>query len=156
MHLHCRLTAGHASVWKLTEEACRCVGVCSHRHGGNLMMNPSPGVGGVYKVSLRMFENFFFPRRLSSSRNTFVFHIIILFDMKLAVSTLLTGSFFHSLVSAIPFTSQLSPLTPRQSCENTATSRNCWGDYSIDTDWYSVTPDTGVTREVREPQKFRS
>ena len=24
----------------------------------------------------------------------------------------------------------------RQSCENTATSRSCWGDYSIDTNWY--------------------
>lgn len=34
------------------------------------------------------------------------------------------------------------------SCENTATSRECWGDYSIDTDYYTVTPDTGVTREV--------
>ena len=27
----------------------------------------------------------------------------------------------------------------RQSCVNTATSRECWGDYSIDTNWY-VTP----------------
>ena len=26
----------------------------------------------------------------------------------------------------------------RQSCENTATSRSCWGDYSIDTNWYVV------------------
>ncbi|ETS76617.1 hypothetical protein PFICI_12004 [Pestalotiopsis fici W106-1] len=33
------------------------------------------------------------------------------------------------------------------SCENTATSRNCWGEYSIDTDYYQTTPDTGVTRE---------
>ncbi|KAH8674148.1 laccase 2 [Xylariales sp. PMI_506] len=33
------------------------------------------------------------------------------------------------------------------SCENTATSRSCWGDYSIDTDYYDVIPDTGVTRE---------
>ncbi|KAI4600027.1 laccase, multicopper oxidase, benzenediol:oxygen oxidorectuctase [Pestalotiopsis sp. 9143b] len=33
------------------------------------------------------------------------------------------------------------------SCENTATSRNCWGEYSIDTDYYQITPDTGVTRE---------
>jgi hypothetical protein len=24
----------------------------------------------------------------------------------------------------------------RQSCDNTATSRDCWGDYSIDTNWY--------------------
>jgi hypothetical protein len=34
------------------------------------------------------------------------------------------------------------------SCENTATSRSCWGDYNIDTDYYDVVPDTGVTREV--------
>lgn len=26
-------------------------------------------------------------------------------------------------------------------------SRRCWGDYSIDTNWYDVTPRTGVTRE---------
>ncbi|GAB1317478.1 laccase, multicopper oxidase, benzenediol:oxygen oxidorectuctase [Madurella fahalii] len=39
-------------------------------------------------------------------------------------------------------------LRPRQSsCENTPTSRNCWGDFSIDTDYYDVTPNTGVVRE---------
>lgn len=40
-------------------------------------------------------------------------------------------------------------LRPRQdaSCENTATSRSCWGDYSIDTNYYTTVPDTGVTRE---------
>jgi hypothetical protein len=44
--------------------------------------------------------------------------------------------------------SNLHQLGPRQntSCENTATSRNCWGDYSIDTNWYDTTPDTGVVR----------
>jgi hypothetical protein len=44
----------------------------------------------------------------------------------------------------------LDPLELRQttSCENTASSRNCWGNYSIDTNYYDVTPDTGVTREV--------
>lgn len=43
-----------------------------------------------------------------------------------------------------------STLSHRQisSCENTATSRQCWGDYNIDTDYYNVTPDTGETREV--------
>lgn len=41
-------------------------------------------------------------------------------------------------------------LLPRAAnCENTATSRSCWGEYDIDTDYYDVTPDTGVTREVR-------
>ena len=34
------------------------------------------------------------------------------------------------------------------SCVNSATSRNCWGDYNIDTDYYSTTPDTGVTVSV--------
>lgn len=29
-----------------------------------------------------------------------------------------------------------------------AESRNCWGSYSIDTDYYDVVPGTGVTREV--------
>jgi hypothetical protein len=38
--------------------------------------------------------------------------------------------------------------TTSTSCENTATSRSCWGDYDLDTDYYEVTPDTGVTREV--------
>ena len=72
--------------------------------------------------------------------------------MKSTVVTLLASPFFHSLASAIPFPSGDSSLLLRQSasCENTATSRSCWGDYSIDTDWYSVTPDTGVTREVLE------
>jgi len=44
----------------------------------------------------------------------------------------------------------LNPLELRQttSCENTASSRNCWGNYSIDTNYYNVVPDTGVTREV--------
>lgn len=40
-----------------------------------------------------------------------------------------------------------SNVAKRASCTNTATSRDCWGDYSIDTNWYDVTPDTGVTRE---------
>ncbi|PMD44973.1 multicopper oxidase [Hyaloscypha variabilis F] len=34
-----------------------------------------------------------------------------------------------------------------RSSSNTPTSRSCWGNYSINTDWYSVIPDTGVTRE---------
>jgi len=46
---------------------------------------------------------------------------------------------------------QASPLRPRQSnnsnCENTATSRSCWGNFSIDTNFYDDGPDTGVTRE---------
>ncbi|CZR66851.1 probable Laccase-2 [Phialocephala subalpina] len=43
----------------------------------------------------------------------------------------------------------LNPIDRRQtaSCENTATSRDCWGNYSINTNYYDVTPDTGVIRE---------
>ncbi|CZR69308.1 related to Laccase-2 [Phialocephala subalpina] len=36
---------------------------------------------------------------------------------------------------------------PRATCENTATSRSCWGEYDINTDYYDVIPETGVTRE---------
>lgn len=40
-------------------------------------------------------------------------------------------------------------LKPRQNttCENSPTSRSCWGQYNIDTNYYDVVPDTGVTRE---------
>lgn len=40
---------------------------------------------------------------------------------------------------------------PRQApCENTPTSRNCWGNYSIDTNYEETWPNTGVTREVKQ------
>ncbi|KAH7041161.1 multicopper oxidase-domain-containing protein [Microdochium trichocladiopsis] len=32
-------------------------------------------------------------------------------------------------------------------CENSPTSRQCWGQHSINTDWYEVVPETGATRE---------
>ncbi|KUJ18329.1 laccase from botrytis Aclada At 1.67 A resolution [Mollisia scopiformis] len=69
--------------------------------------------------------------------------------MKFTFSTVLAASLCRSLASTIPFTASTSNgLATRQTtCDNTATSRSCWGDYSIDTDWYTVTPDTGVTRE---------
>ncbi|KAH6615545.1 lcc2, laccase [Chaetomium sp. MPI-SDFR-AT-0129] len=40
-------------------------------------------------------------------------------------------------------------VAPRQStnCENGPNSRQCWGDYSIDTNYYDVVPETNVTRE---------
>jgi len=41
------------------------------------------------------------------------------------------------------------PQMKRGFCENTATSRDCWGDYSIDTDVTYTWPNTGVTRFVR-------
>jgi hypothetical protein len=50
----------------------------------------------------------------------------------------------------VAYTLPQAHLSQRQStsCDNTATSRSCWGNYSIDTDYYEVTPETGVTREV--------
>ena len=42
-----------------------------------------------------------------------------------------------------------SNLMPRQTnCQNSPTSRGCWGNFSIDTNYYDVLPDTGVTRDV--------
>ncbi|KAK3348239.1 multicopper oxidase-domain-containing protein [Neurospora tetraspora] len=38
-------------------------------------------------------------------------------------------------------------LLPRAACDNTNKSRHCWGNYSIDTNYYDEGPDTGVTRE---------
>ncbi|KAL3485117.1 multicopper oxidase-domain-containing protein [Aspergillus germanicus] len=39
-------------------------------------------------------------------------------------------------------------LLPAQTtCENTPTTRNCWGQYDLNTDYYNVIPDTGVVRE---------
>ena len=35
-----------------------------------------------------------------------------------------------------------------QLCQNTPTSRNCWGQYDIDTNYYTTFPDTGNTVEV--------
>ncbi|TPX12651.1 uncharacterized protein E0L32_000828 [Thyridium curvatum] len=60
--------------------------------------------------------------------------------------TLVTGA----IALSIPSTStglSLPFVKPRQSCQNTPTSRQCWGEYSIDTNWYDKAPDTGVTRE---------
>ncbi|KAH8888457.1 hypothetical protein GQ53DRAFT_843425 [Thozetella sp. PMI_491] len=48
---------------------------------------------------------------------------------------------------AVPRSAEPPSVSPRAACENTASNRQCWGDYDINTDWYSVTPDTGVTRE---------
>ncbi|KAB5536179.1 Cupredoxin [Coniochaeta sp. 2T2.1] len=53
------------------------------------------------------------------------------------------------IVSLLALSSSLSSvaaqLQPR--CINTDTSRACWGNFSINTDYYATTPDTGVTRE---------
>ena len=75
-------------------------------------------------------------------------------------STIMKNFFFASLASCIdlatalllPKNASLSTTFPSlqartTSCANSATSRGCWGNYSIDTNFYEETPDTGVTRE---------
>lgn len=53
-----------------------------------------------------------------------------------------------SLCSAFPSLSSSSNLQPRAACSgNTATTRSQWCDFSIDTDYTTEAPDTGVTRE---------
>lgn len=52
--------------------------------------------------------------------------------------------FFTVLLSVF-----LSDFTVAESCDNTPSSRDCWGDYNISTDYYKVIPDTGATKEVR-------
>lgn len=45
-------------------------------------------------------------------------------------------------------------LLPRASCEHIASARSRWGDFDIDTDYSTVVPDIGVTREVRRSLKL--
>ena len=67
--------------------------------------------------------------------------------MKSSVFTSFFAAVGVSLVSAVPFKNAISAPAPRQAgCEHSATARGCWGEYSIDTDYYTVIPDTGVTR----------
>ncbi|KAI1177661.1 multicopper oxidase [Nemania sp. FL0916] len=54
-----------------------------------------------------------------------------------------------ALVAAAPHRG-FSDLSPRQSdsCEfDSATAPNCWGNFSLSTNWYEEGPDTGVIRE---------
>lgn len=73
-------------------------------------------------------------------------------SMKSLILTALTFV-LHASASVIRLGNEEAELSvtrrPRQatSCENSATSRNCWGDYSTDTNYYTTIPDTGVTRE---------
>jgi hypothetical protein len=53
------------------------------------------------------------------------------------------GGFYQNVRSMI-----WTPQTPLNSCENTPGSRNCWGDYSVDTNYITTIPDTGNTVEV--------
>lgn len=62
-------------------------------------------------------------------------------------ATALAAFFIPSFAS--PALPALSPLvSKRAACAgNTATTRSEWCDYSLETDYSIVTPDTGVTRE---------
>ncbi|KAI1734713.1 multicopper oxidase [Xylaria scruposa] len=61
--------------------------------------------------------------------------------------SLVTLSLLANLAIASPFTPSVN-LKPRASCSgNTASTRTEWCDFSIDTDYTSEVPDTGVTRE---------
>ncbi|KAF5020152.1 hypothetical protein F66182_7822 [Fusarium sp. NRRL 66182] len=65
--------------------------------------------------------------------------------------TFLYSSFFLSLALASPFNAVPSPKDskqPKGRCSgNTPSTRDQWCGYDIHTDYYSVVPDTGVTRE---------
>ncbi|KAF1840066.1 multicopper oxidase [Cucurbitaria berberidis CBS 394.84] len=73
--------------------------------------------------------------------------------MLLDLSHLSAYASFISAVAAISLRHSFLPsssreLLPRAACSgNTATTRSEWCDYSIDTDYSSEAPDTGVTRE---------
>ena len=61
--------------------------------------------------------------------------------MKAVPAFLAMGTAFLASVtsaSVIPFGEVMKQENnvKRESCENTGTSRDCWGDYSIDTNWY--------------------
>ncbi|KAK2053050.1 multicopper oxidase [Colletotrichum caudatum] len=65
-------------------------------------------------------------------------------------SLLLAGALAGSLASALPSLGSLPEpnLFPRAACSgNTASTRSQWCDYSVDTDYNDVVPETGVTRE---------
>lgn len=84
------------------------------------------------------------------------FHGVILFSIRVLIVFTMNLIFFGLLATCLGQTFKLtdfSELTPpslnslkRRSCEHSPTSRACWGDYSIDTDYYAETPHTGVTR----------
>jgi hypothetical protein len=78
--------------------------------------------------------------------------------MKLAIIHSLAIILSLSAASVIKLPRDIS--TPQQCSQyvngtnNTPTSRGCWGSYSIDDNYYEVTPDTGVTREASLPPSF--
>lgn len=89
-------------------------------------------------------NNFSFPHCLSESPC-----LAKDLECKMHSATILSslGALFSSVALAAP-ASDLSILSQRQTCEfDSANSPECWGDYSLSTNWYEEAPDTGVVRE---------
>ncbi|PQK16678.1 hypothetical protein BB8028_0006g09970 [Beauveria bassiana] len=70
--------------------------------------------------------------------------------------TILIASSWLSLAAASASASACAAKTPvaadissidHENCKHGPNSRGCWGDYSINTNYYNQAPDTGVTRE---------
>lgn len=64
------------------------------------------------------------------------------------LKVLLVQSLLLSAVQAVPSPREESALNGRAPCEHSPTSRGCWGEYSIDTDYTTIAPDTGAIKEV--------
>ncbi|KAI0021355.1 multicopper oxidase [Xylariomycetidae sp. FL0641] len=65
-----------------------------------------------------------------------------------SISRLASAALLSLPLSAARSIDSVSTLATRATCSgNTATTRSEWCDYSIDTDYMTETPDTGVTRE---------
>jgi hypothetical protein len=64
--------------------------------------------------------------------------------VKLTILSSLSALLF-SVALAAPYAAESPRAT---SCDfDSATAPECWGDYSLSTNWYDESPDTGVTRE---------
>ncbi|QSZ30281.1 hypothetical protein DSL72_004803 [Monilinia vaccinii-corymbosi] len=57
------------------------------------------------------------------------------------------STFFSTLASVASISLTWALPTTDQTCRNTATTRSCWGEYSVSTNSYTTIPRTGVTRE---------
>lgn len=62
----------------------------------------------------------------------------------LSLSSLVVTTF--SLIATVAAKDSQKPLLP-ETCDNTPKSRGCWGHHSIDTNYYTDSPDTGHTVE---------
>lgn len=58
------------------------------------------------------------------------------------------GALFSSLVLGAPYEAAEASTNLHKRCDfDSASTPECWGDYSLSTDWYEEAPDTGVVRE---------